>query len=138
MSSESEPQLDPSLAHMIPQNPTDLREHYITPAYLQQMRERAREWSDEFIREQHLLFRGTVVANYPEVLDLLAAELHTRSLNRLHRGIRGKPRSQLMSLREKYAAEPDYVEIIDTELAIRGGARRLYDSSEGNSELVSG
>ena len=96
-------ELDPSLAYLIPQNPEDLREHYITPDYLKRMRERAREWSDDFIREQHGLFRKTVVSNYPEVLDLLAAELHTRNLNRLHRGIRGKPKRQLVALREKYA-----------------------------------
>ncbi|MEQ9363201.1 MAG: hypothetical protein RIF32_03105 [Leptospirales bacterium] len=116
--------------------PQDLREYYITPTYLAVLKDRARDWTDEFIREQHRLFRGTVVADYPEVLDLLESELHRRDLNRLRKGIRGKAETDILSLREKYAAEADYVEVIDTELEIRGGARRLKDSSDGRTELV--
>lgn len=116
--------------------PEDLRVYYITPAYLAMMRERAREWTDEFIREQHRLFRSTVVAGYPEVLDLLEMELHRRNLNRLHKGIRRKPDAELQALRKRYAAEPDYVEVIDTELEIRKGVHRLVDRSGGEAELV--
>lgn len=116
--------------------PEDLREYYITPTYLAILKERARDWTDEFIREQHGLFRGTVVANYPEVLDLLESELHRRNLNRLQKGIRRKSEADLRALRERYAAEPDYVEVIDTELEIRGGASRLVDRSDGRTEVV--
>lgn len=115
--------------------PEDLREFYITPTYLAIMKDRAREWSDEFIREQHRIFRGTAVADYPEVLDLLESELHRRNLNRLRKGIRGKAEKEILALREKYASEADYVEVIDTELEIRGGAHRLVDRSDGRTEL---
>ena len=126
----------------VPPNPLadpqaeDLREYYITPDYLATMRSRSREWSDDFIREQHQLFRGTIVAEYPEVLEVLEGELHRRNLNRLHRSIRRKSADELQALREKYRAEPDYVEVIDTELEIRGGARRLVDRSDGSTQIV--
>ena len=113
----------------------DLREYYITPTYLAIMKDRARDWSDEFIREQHRIFRGTAVADYPEVLDLLESELHRRNLNRLRKGIRGKAEKEILALREKYSSEADYVEVIDTELEIRGGAHRLVDRSDGRTEL---
>ncbi|MCR9142254.1 MAG: hypothetical protein NXI24_08375 [bacterium] len=119
-----------------PTEPEDLREFYITPTYLAVMKDRARDWSDEFIREQYRIFRGTVVAEYPEVLDLLESELHRRNLNRLRKGIRRKSREDVLALREKYAAEADYVEVIDTELEIRGGARRLHDRSDGRTEVL--
>jgi hypothetical protein len=115
--------------------PEDLREYYITPDYLAQMRQRAREWSDDFIRYQHRVFRKTIV-DYPEVFELLEAELHRRNLNRLHKGIRRKSEAELRALKKQYTAEPDYVEVIETELEIRKGVRRLADSSDGKARIV--
>ncbi len=106
----------------------DLREFYITPLYLETMGSRVKEWTDEHIKNQIRLFRRTI-GDYPEVLELLEGELHKRHLNTLYRHIKKSPNSVLEQLLEKLGDEPDYREIIETELEIRGGAKHLHDSS---------
>lgn len=106
----------------------DLREYYITPEYLERMGNRARQWSENHIKRQLTLFRRTI-PDYPEVLEILEGELHMRNLNALHRHARKVPVEKLDELLGKYGEEPDYREIIEAEIAIRGGARKLHDSS---------
>lgn len=105
----------------------DLREFYITPDYLKELKRRARVWEDAEIREQLLYFK-TTIPDYPEVHEALEGELHRRKLNKLRRHARRlRGEGQLKALLEKYGAEPDYREVIETELQIRRGANRLYD-----------
>ena len=109
----------------------DLREFFITPEYLQRLRERARDWDEPTIQIQLRLFHRTI-PGYPEVMFILEGELHTRSLNQLRRTIRRWPAERIEELRRKLEAEPqreDHVEVIQTELEIRGGAQRLFDAS---------
>ena len=110
------------------QTEEDLREFYVTPLYLQTMAGRARLWSREHIQYQLQLFRRTM-PNYPEVLEILEGELHRRNLNKLRSFARGGSAGQLRSLLRKYGQEPDYREVIETEMEIRKGVRRLHDSS---------
>lgn len=121
------------LEQLTPASPEDedLREFYITPLYLQTMRDRVRDWDDEFIQHQYRLFHKTI-RDYPEVLELLEGELHRRHLNRLRKSIRGRPEAELRELMKRNAREPDYVEVIQTELEIRQGFARLTDASEAN------
>lgn len=109
----------------------DLREFYITPEYLARLRERARAWDEPTIQIQLRLFHRTI-PGYPEVMHILEGELHTRSLNQLRRSIRRWPVPRIEELRQKLESDPareDHVEVIQTELEIRGGARRLFDAS---------
>lgn len=111
-----------------PHRAEDLRDYYITPLYLQTMAKRVRDWSTEYIKKQIALFRRTI-PDYPEVFEILVDELHKRHLNQLLRHIRKSPASDLKALLEKYGEEPDYREIIMTEMEIRNGAKRLHDAS---------
>lgn len=109
----------------------DLREFYITPEYLARLRDRARDWDEGTIQIQLRLFHRSI-PDYPEVMGVLGDELHRRSLNQLRRTIRRWPVPRIEDLRRKLASEPereDHVEVIETELAIRGGAKRLFDAS---------
>ena len=109
----------------------DLREFYITPEYLARLKERAREWDEKTLQAQLRLFQRTI-ADYPEVLQILDVELHTRSLNHLRRTIRRWPDGRIQQLQHKFRDEPnreDHLEVIQTELEIRGGVTRLFDSS---------
>ncbi len=106
----------------------DLRAEYITPFYLEVMQTRVREWPEPYIKHQLALFRRTI-PDYPEVHELLDGELHRRNLNRLYRHIRRAPQEELRRLLEKYGAEPDFREVIETELELRSGASHLTDAS---------
>ena len=105
-----------------------LREHYITPLYLDEMTARLPDWSTEHIVSQAKIFRRTL-GDYPEVLELLEGELHRRNLNKLRAHIRKSSTPELDTLLEKYGREPDYHEMITTEIEIRGGATHLHDAS---------
>ena len=106
----------------------ELREFYITPVYIDIMTRRASFWSTEHLKKQILLFSRTI-PDYPEVIELLEGELHKRNLNKLLRHIRSNPNIDLKALLNKYGGEPDYHEIIMTELEIRKGVKHLFDSS---------
>ncbi|MEQ8350454.1 MAG: hypothetical protein RH862_03165 [Leptospiraceae bacterium] len=106
----------------------DLRQYYITPTYLEVMRKRARHWSDEFVLAQLQEFKSSI-PDYPEVHELLEGEMHARKLNRAKKEIKRKKSDELKTLR-KSQKDPDIQEIIDTELLIRDGVRRLPDSEE--------
>ncbi|MCB1309917.1 MAG: hypothetical protein KDK30_17135 [Leptospiraceae bacterium] len=112
------------------QAPEELREFYITPVYLQILRDRVSEWTAEFIQNQLQLFRGTI-PDYPEVLEILEGELYRRQLNQFHRQARRLTREQLLAVQKKYAHEQyaDFREIARTELEIRAGVNRLKDDS---------
>ncbi len=113
------------------QGTEDLREFYITPEYLGRLRERARQWDEKTVQVQASLFQRTI-PDYPEVTLILESELHTRSLNQLRRLIRRWPVGRVQELRAKLSAETgreDHLEVIQTELEIRGGACRLFDAS---------
>jgi len=114
--------------HELERTEEELREFYITPLYLETMRTRASRWSPEHIKSQLQLFRRTI-PDYPEVLELLEGELHKRNLNDLRRHARKSLNEQLPALLQKYGAEPDYREVIETEMEIRKGVKRLYDAS---------
>lgn len=92
------------------------------------MRRRARQWTEEFIEQQLQQFRHSI-PDYPEVHELLEGEIHRRNLNRLKRRIRKMGTSELRELRQTQT-EPDSLEVIDTELLIREGTKRLPDSEE--------
>ena len=109
----------------------DLREFYITPEYLDRLKGRAREWDERTLQTQLRLFHRTI-PDYPEVMQIIGGELHRRSLNQLRRSIRrlDVPRiEELLHKFEREADREDHVEVIETELAIRGGAKRLFDAS---------
>ena len=106
----------------------DLRQFYITPVYLEVMRQRARQWSDEFIQRQLSQFKDSI-PDYPEVHELLEGEMHRRNLNRLKSRIKKLKSSDLQGMRKKQS-DPDTLEIIDTELLIRQGVKTLPDSEE--------
>tara|TARA_B100001778_G_scaffold148814_1_gene122418 strand:+ start:118 stop:471 length:354 start_codon:yes stop_codon:yes gene_type:complete len=106
----------------------DLRQYYITPTYLEVMRHRARAWSDEFIQAQLQQFRNTI-PDYPEVHELLEGEMHRRKLNGLKRRIKKSRTADLQSLKAT-EKDPDVIEVIETELLIRQGVKRLPDSEE--------
>lgn len=117
------------------EEPEDLREYYITPAYLDSMRSRAREWPANFIKEQLQNFKSSI-PDYPEVHHLLEGEMHRRNLNQLLRYIRHNPRLNLKPLLEKYKSEPDYIELIHTEMEIRSGVQRLTDTDNSGSARI--
>ena len=110
------------------QEKEDLREFYITPLYLNTMRQRAKSWSEDFINRQLLYFQKTI-PDYPEVHEILQTELHTRKLNQLHKAVRKMKKNELTQLMQKYKSEPDHCEVIQTELEIRSGADFLVDLS---------
>lgn len=114
----------------------DLREFYITPDYLSVMTRRIKSWNKESILGQLHLFRKTI-PDYPEVMDILEAELHKRDLNKLVRYIKKKPVSELQSLLKKYKNTPDFKEVIDTELEIRSGVPRLFETQAARLVLES-
>lgn len=105
----------------------DLRLFYITAEYLERMRQRARDWSEEFLLLQLEHFRRTI-PGYPEVHELLEGELHARRLNQLHRRLRTMKDGDLRAALSA-ARDDDEREIIATELEIRSGVRRLKDES---------
>lgn len=113
----------------------DLRQYYITPEYLAQMRLRAREWSDDFIQLQMNYFRRTI-PDYPEVAEILEGELYARTLNRLHRAARTRSIADVKALLKKYGAQADYREILEAELEIRSGVKRLTDRTDGRGSRV--
>ena len=106
----------------------DLRQEYITPFYLETMQGRVRDWPEDQIRRQLALFRRTL-PGYPEVLELLDGELHRRNLNRLYRHARRAAVEELRGMLKKYGAEPDFREVLETELELRSGATHLLDAS---------
>ncbi|MCB1165885.1 MAG: hypothetical protein KDK37_13090 [Leptospiraceae bacterium] len=106
----------------------DLRQYYITPMYLETMRQRAMQWTDEFIELQMQQFR-TEHPTYPELQELLEGELHRRRLNQIKRKARSLKTPDLESALKKQT-DPDSREVIQTELLIRQGMRRLPDSEE--------
>ncbi|MCB1169352.1 MAG: hypothetical protein KDK25_03410 [Leptospiraceae bacterium] len=106
----------------------DLRQYYITPTYLEVMRNRARYWSEDFIQAQLSQFRHTI-PDYPEVLELLEGEIHRRRLNTLKARIRRLKNPELEAMKEQQS-DPDAREVIETEILIRQGTRRLPDSEE--------
>jgi len=106
----------------------DLRQYYITPTYLEVMRSRARDWSDDFIQAQLKQFRNSI-PDYPEVHELLEGEMHRRRLNRIKARIKKANTSDLQSLKDGQR-DPDVLEVIETELLIRQGVKRLPDSEE--------
>ncbi|RMG58770.1 MAG: hypothetical protein D6722_23195, partial [Bacteroidetes bacterium] len=110
-------------------------EYYITPEYLSRMKARARHWSTEFLKTQARLFRKTL-PDYPELTDLIEAELHRRNLNLLLRSIRKKPDASLPALLQKYRNVPDYAEVIRTEMEIRSGKARLSDPTKGKGSRL--
>ncbi len=120
----------------VPTEPEDLREYYITPDYLAQMRRRAREWTDEFLQLQMSYFRRTI-PEYPEVAEALEGELYARTLNRLHRAARSRSLVEVKAMLKKYGAQPDYREILEAELEIRSGVRRLTDRTDGRGSRIS-
>lgn len=114
----------------------DLRQYYITPEYLAQMRRRAREWTDDFLQLQMNYFRRTI-PDYPEVAEILEGELYARTLNRLHRAARTRSLAEVKAMLQKYGGQADYREILEAELEIRSGAKRLTDRTDGRSARVS-
>ena len=110
----------------------NLREFYITPLYLETMRRRARTWSESFLEIQVLSFQKTI-PEYPEVQTLLETELHTRRLNRLHSEIHGAPADRLKELLVQFKEEADYCEIIQTELEILNGVKKLKENNAQSS-----
>jgi hypothetical protein len=120
----------------VPTEPENLREYYITPDYLTQMRLRAREWTDEFIQLQMNYFRRTI-PDYPEVAETLEGELYARTLNRLKRAARSRSLAEVKAMLKKYGAEADYREVLEAELEIRSGVRRLTDRTEGRGARIS-
>ncbi len=96
----------------------DLRQHYITPLYLSTMALRARDWSEEFIRFQIEEFQRSI-PDYPEVVEVLEAELHSRRLNQVHDEIRRASSADLPRLMEKHKSDTDVAEIIGTEMELR-------------------
>ena len=115
-------------AELVPVEGIDLRQEYITPFYLETMQGRVRDWAEEQIRKQLILFKRTL-PGYPEVLELLEGELHRRNLNRLYRHARGCSPEDLRALIKKYGSEPDFREVLETELELRSGATHLADAS---------
>lgn len=111
-----------------PHTGEDLREFYITPFFIETMAARARQWNDDHLRRQLGLFRRTI-ADYPEVLETLEGELHRRNLNKLYRHARRLPPEQLKALLAKYSGEPDFKEVIETEIELRKGVTHLHDAS---------
>lgn len=108
----------------------DLREFYITPLYLETMGRRVRFWTEDFIRTQLFYFKKTI-ADYPEVLELLENELRRRGLNRLRKKLRLLDLEELRRLLDgEYKQEPDSCEVIQTEIEIRSGAKRLKEPSQ--------
>lgn len=96
----------------------DLREHYITPLYLSTMAVRARDWTEEFIKEQIAEFKRTI-PEYPEVFEVLEAELYSRRLNVVHAEVRRAPSAALPALLAKHKGDADIAEIISTEIELR-------------------
>ncbi|MBI3395693.1 MAG: hypothetical protein HY042_07660 [Spirochaetia bacterium] len=96
----------------------NLREHYITPAYLELMGKRARDWTEEFIRDQIQEFKRTI-PEYPEVCEVLEGELYARSLNDLHQRVRRASADELSRFLSSPALDPDKAEIARTELELR-------------------
>lgn len=106
----------------------DLRLHYITPLYLKIMSDRARTWSEEFIQSQIEYFQRTI-PDYPEVFAVLENALAARKLNAFRREVRASRPERLAELSgEKLSSE--YSEILQAELGIRSGVRRLEDSGK--------
>ena len=111
----------------------NLRDFYITPLYLETMRYRSRYWTKEFIKTQLFYFKQTI-PDYPEVHEILENELHTRDLNHLRKNTRRLSNADIEKLlkqskHKKYEHNPDYREVIQTEIEIRSGAKRLKDFS---------
>ena len=122
LSTKTENELEPVSSEL------DLRAQYITPLFIQSMRDRLPDWSEDHLKRQIRLFHRTI-PDYPEVLEILEGELHKRNLNTLLRHIRRDSSADLQKLLERYGHEPDFREVIETEIEIRGGALRLYDAS---------
>jgi len=96
----------------------DLREFYITPFYLETMRNRARQWSSAFIQEQMELFHKTI-SDYPEVHEVLEGELYRRELETLRKETRRLSINELKKISGKYPSESDHAEIIRVEIKLR-------------------
>lgn len=107
----------------------DLREFYITPMYLETMAKRARAWSHEFIQDQMDAFQRNH-PDYPELSGILEAELYRRDLNRFRLLLKKKSSGDLRGFLEQKNPSEDYREMIEIELAIRGGARHLVEKEE--------
>ena len=105
----------------------DLRQYYITPAYLSVLSERVRNWADDLIAHQLLLFKKTI-PDYPEVLEILEGELYRRELNSLKKRIKKLTSKELKSLNRKFSDHADSFEIVQTELFIREGKKILPES----------
>ena len=103
----------------------NLREFYITPAYLKRMEMRARSWTEAFITGQIDEFRVTI-PDYPEVIELLEAELHRRRLNGLKTKVRRLAGNELVHFLEsmqdlfrKGGISQDELEVVETEWKVR-------------------
>lgn len=104
----------------------DLREYYITPMFLENLKNRARKWTEEFIEEQMRWFEKTI-PDYPEVNQILESELHRRDLNRLHKSLREKSTEEIESILRQVEEGSDSEEVLKTELQLRNGVKRLSE-----------
>lgn len=105
----------------------DLREFYITPAYLSLLADRIKGWTEDLISQQIVLFKKTI-PDYPEVTEILEGELYRRELNVLKTKIRKMNSAELKTLHKKFSTRTDSAEIVKTELLIRQGQRILPES----------
>ncbi|MDH5654455.1 MAG: hypothetical protein OEZ34_00985 [Spirochaetia bacterium] len=104
--------------NVIQEKKEDLREFFITPAYLEAMKSRSRKWDSSLIREQIQLFRKTI-SDYPEVIEILENELYRRELEALRKEIQKKRENEIQRLYMDYDKDSDFAEIIRIELANR-------------------
>lgn len=89
------------------------------------MASRAKHWSSKFIQDQIAEFRQTI-SDYPEVIELLEAELHRRILNDLKSRLKTEPLQQLkqsvVNLQKQYKQgqiSSDELEVAETEWRVR-------------------
>ena len=107
--------------------------YYMTPNYLERMRQRAFEWSDSFLQVQSGLFKKSI-PECTEVQSILKAELHRRKLNRFRKDIKKRPLEKLEQSLKSCQSEPDFCEMLHSEIEIRKGAERLSGAG-GESEV---
>ena len=107
--------------------------YYITPEYLERMRQRAFEWSDSFLQVQSGLFKKSI-PECTEVQSVLKAELHRRKLNRFRQEIKKRPLEKLEQSLKSCQSEPDLCEMLHSEIEIRKGTDRL-SGAEGESAV---
>ncbi|MBW7857335.1 MAG: hypothetical protein H3C43_03310 [Leptonema sp. (in: Bacteria)] len=115
----------------------DLREFYITPTFLKVMANRAKSWSSKFIQDQIDQFQVTI-PDYPEVVELLEAELHRRSLNQLKQKLKNQTIQQLkqtvINLQKQYndgQVSQDELEVAETEWRVRKRMKLPEDYKPG-------